>query len=199
MRSDRGTARGIAVAATIAGASSAFASGNVGLGTVFVCIGLLAIVATFANRLPVVHRLPAIGAPKPPEIRFHLEEEVEPMVLEMGPEGAADAILCAAAQEGRSDEITRVLLNAYVVGSTEIFRCDQDGDPFGDGHRLRGPDAPYWAVGDVTIPIGAQLFFFRVTIPEPGRYEVVVSLQSPEFHDRGDHFYREALVARRSR
>lgn len=38
--------------------------------------------------------------------------------------------------------------------------------------------------------------FFKVTIPRPGEYEVVLKLQSPDFYDKGDQIYRDKLIAR---
>jgi hypothetical protein len=36
--------------------------------------------------------------------------------------------------------------------------------------------------------------FFKITIPEPGSYEAVLTLQSPEFYDRTDHRYRAEIT-----
>jgi hypothetical protein len=44
---------------------------------------------------------------------------------------------------------------------------------------MDGPDAPYWSISSLTIPLGALLMFFKVTIPEPGEYDVVLKIQSP--------------------
>ena len=98
---------------------------------------------------------------------------------------------------GRRQEITRVTLNAYVVGATDIRRTVQDGTPYPDGgHRLEGPDGPYWSQSGMTIPLSAYLLFFKITIPQPGEYGVVLTLQSPDFHNKRDHFYRGTLIAR---
>ena len=190
---------GTVAAIMAAGASTAYGSGNVVLGTVFALVALAALVATFARLLPGLNRLPLVGAPPPPKVRFHLEGETGRMTFDMGSKGPADVVLCAGVlPEGRRDEITRVLFNAYVVGATDIARCRQDGSPYPNGgHCLKGPDAPYWADSGVTIPLGALLLFFKVTIPEPGDYDVVLTFQSPDFYDKGDHFYRDTLIARR--
>ena len=107
-------------------------------------------------------------------------------------------LLCAGVlPEGRREEITRVTLNAHVVGAINIERTKQDANPYpSGGTRLQGPDGPYWSHYPMTIPLGAFLMFFKVTIPEPGEYEVVLTLQSPDFRDKGDHFYRGTLTAR---
>jgi hypothetical protein len=65
--------------------------------------------------------------------------------------------------------------------------------------RMQGPDRPYWAISNVTIPLGAFLTFFKVTIPEPGEYTVVLTLQSPDLYDKEDHRYEDTFVARARR
>jgi hypothetical protein len=88
-------------------------------------------------------------------------------------------------------------VNASVIGATDIYRTDQDGTPYKDGGgRLGRADARYWSISPVTIPIAAFVMFFKVTIPEPGEYDVVLTVQSPDLYDKGDHFYRDTLVAR---
>jgi hypothetical protein len=187
------------VAAIMAGsAATAFASGNVLLGAPFAVLAVLALVATFASLLPVFHLLPFVGAVRPPEIEFHLEAPPSGMAFDIKPGAEARVLLCAGVlPEGRRDEITRVTVNAYVVGATNIVRTEQDGTPYENGgRRLTGPDAPYWSISSLTIPLGPFLMFFKVTIPDPGEYEVVLSLQSPDFHDKGDHVHRATLIAR---
>ena len=72
----------------------------------------------------------------------------------------------------------------------------------GTGSRTRtaapagDPDALYWSMSSLTIPLGALVMFFKVTIPRPGEYEVVLKLQSPDFYDKGDQIYRDKLIAR---
>jgi hypothetical protein len=119
------------------------------------------------------------------------------MTFDMDPrQGKARVVLCVGVLP-RRHEITRASVNAYVVGATAITRTHQGGAPYaGGGIAMEGSDAPYWSVSNLTIPLGAFLMFFKVTIREPGEYEVVFSLQSPDFYDKGDHFYRDKLIAR---
>jgi hypothetical protein len=51
----------------------------------------------------------------------------------MDPAAEARVLVCAGVQGGRRNEITRVLVNAYVVGSTNTYRTYQDGEPYKDG------------------------------------------------------------------
>jgi hypothetical protein len=167
------------------------------LGTVLAAIGGIALILTFAKWLPLLHKLPLVGAISPPEVRFHLEAPRNGMTFPMNPSAEARVLLGAVIPEGRRHEITRVLVNAYVVGATDIRRTTQDGRPYPDGgHRMGGPDGPYWSIHPLTIPIGAMLMFFKVTIPRPGEYKVVLRLQSPDFYEKSDQVYEDKLIAR---
>jgi hypothetical protein len=166
-------------------------------GTVLLVIGVIGLIMVAAKWMPLLHKLPLVGAVRPPDARFHLEREAERMAVDIEPPAPVHVLLRVEIPEGRRREITRVLVNAYVVGATDIYRAHQDGERFEDGgHRLKGLDGPYWSIEALRIPIGAKLLFFKVTIPEPGEYEVVLKLQSPDFYSRDDHVYRDTLVAR---
>lgn len=180
----------------LAGATASFVNGYVCLGIAFVALGIVGLVLTLAKWLPALHRLPGVGAIPPPEVEFHLEAPKDGMTFLMNPPSAkARVLLCAGFKPGRH-EITRVSVNVYVVGSTDIVRTHQGGAGYaGGGVRMEGPDAPYWTVSNLTIPLGAFLMFFKVTIPAPGEYEVVLTVQSPDLYDKGDHYYRDTLIA----
>jgi hypothetical protein len=181
----------------VTGATASFVNGCILLGIAFVLIGFLGLTLTLAKWLPLLHKLPLVGAIPPPEIKFHLEAPKDGMTFDMNPSAEARVLLCAGIPEGRRHEITKVLVNAYVVGSTDIRRTTQSGEPYPNGgHRMEGPDGPYWTISSLTIPIGALLMFFKITIPKPDEYDVVLKLQSPDFYDKGDHIHGDKLIAR---
>lgn len=190
MTPERAFAGGTVLTISAAGATTAYALGCPLVGHLFVVLGFVGLTLTFAKWLPGLHRLPLVGAIPLPKIEFHLEAPPGGMEFEMDPTAEARVLLCAGVlPEGRREEITRVTLNAYVVGAINIERTKQDANPYpSGGTRLQGPDGPYWSHYPMTIPLGAFLMFFKVTIPEPGEYEVVLTLQSPDFRDKGDHF-----------
>lgn len=198
MTPERAFAGGTVLTISAAGATTAYALGCPLVGHLFVVLGFVGLTLTFAKWLPGLHRLPLVGAIPLPKIEFHLEAPPGGMEFEMDPTAEARVLLCAGVlPEGRREEITRVTLNAHVVGAINIERTKQDANPYpSGGTRLQGPDGPYWSHYPMTIPLGAFLMFFKVTIPEPGEYEVVLTLQSPDFRDKGDHFYRGTLTAR---
>jgi hypothetical protein len=197
MTSLRAFAGGIPVTVGLAGAIASYAAGRVWLGNAFVAFGLLGLVLTLVKWLPLLHRLPLVGAIPPPEVAFRLQIPGGGMTHEINPGAEALVVLCAEVAGGRRAEITRVLVNAYVVGATNIYRTDPHGTPYTNGgQRGKTPDGFYRSISDVTIPLGALVMYFKVTIPGPGNYEVVLTLQSPDFHDKGDHYYRDTLIAR---
>jgi hypothetical protein len=159
------------------------------LSGVFVALTVLTLVGTVAHRLRWLHQLPPpLGAPRPPrDVRFGLEGH-DGLTMRMASterQGVVQRVVIPP--EGRPDEIPRVLVNAYVVGATHITRALPGGSTYRDGGFAgQAPDGPYWSISGVTLPIGAFEMFFKVTIPKPGIYEAVLTLQSPEFYSRGD-------------
>jgi hypothetical protein len=127
------------------------------------------------------------------EFRLEGQDNLRVRMASTAREGVVVRVVIPA--EGRPDEIPRVLMNAYVVGATHITRVLPDGSTYRDGGVAgKGPDGPYWSISGVTLPIGPYEFFFKVTITKPGTYEAVVTLQSPEFHDRREHRYRDEIM-----
>jgi hypothetical protein len=162
--------------------------------TLLALTGLI-VLGTAAHRLPILHKLPVIGAKRPPKVEFHLEPQGG-MTFTLDP-ARREVVLCVGLSNPGRHEIEKVYVNAYVVGSTSITRCRQDGTPYpaGGGDMLVA-DAPYWAISRLIIPPDAFVMYFAVAIPAPGSYEVVLKLLSPEFYERGDIYYRDKLVAR---
>jgi hypothetical protein len=161
-------------------------------GLILTALTVAVLAGVFADSLPGLHLLPIIGAPRPPQIDFHIEGS-DGLYYRMRGDNPEDVILAVGFAAGRRDELRRIAFNAYVVGSTEIVRCDQSGAPYGEGSRMMGPDGPYWQASGLTIPIGAVLLYFRVTIPRPGNYGVRFLLWSPEFYGRDDWDYRTGI------
>jgi hypothetical protein len=79
-------------------------------------------------------------------------------------------------------KIREVDLNVYVVGSGSIQRCAQDRTSYHSGGKMQHADGPYWTESDIKIARN-QPMWFNVQIPEPGRYQIVVDMDSPEFYE----------------
>ena len=80
-------------------------------------------------------------------------------------------------------------MNVYLEGSGRIMRVSQSGT----GHasstgKMLVADGPYWSESDIKISRN-QVMWFRIWIPEPGQYPIVVLLDSPEFYDPEDQRY----------
>jgi hypothetical protein len=186
---------GLVIAALVgAFATAAFSVGNVILGAALTVVTVLLLLGSFADRLPALHRLPLVGAAPLPAVEFHFEDTGRrTFVMDHAPQ---DAVLVVGLTNDGHIPIPGTLLNAYVVGSTEIQRCTQDGDRnAGGGGRLRGPDAPYWSQSDVTIGRGSTVWFFKVTLPGPGDYHAYLLLNSPAFYGREDVRYDAKIRA----
>jgi hypothetical protein len=181
----------------LTGAAIAAASDKPGLMWALIGVSGIVLLGTIANRLPVIHHLPpSIGAPRPPtDVRFSLEGH-DGLTMRMTSTAREAFILRVTIMpEDRPEEITRVLVNAYVVGATHINRVLPDGSMYRDGGVAgKGPDGPYWSVSGVTLPIGAFEMFFKLTITKPGAYTALLTLRSPEFHHRGDHRYEDVIT-----
>lgn len=163
------------------------------LGGILVGVTGVVLVTAFADQLPLLHRLPVVGATPPPsEVNFHIEGQ-DNLVWRPSHDRPADVVLSIGLPDERRNEVRGVTFNAYVVGATEITRCNQDGTPREDGSRLMGPDAPYWQASGLTIPPAAFIFFFKVRISAPGEYVVVFKFRSPEFYGKRDYEYRTVL------
>jgi hypothetical protein len=186
---------GLVIAALVgAFATAAFSVGNVTLGAALTVTTVLLLLGSFADRLPALHLLPGVGAPPPPAVEFHFESTGRrTFIMDRAPQ---DAVLTIGLTNDHHGSIASVLVNAYVVGATEIQRCTQDGEPYrGGGGRLRGPDAPYWSQSDVTIVRGSTVWFFRVTLPGPGEHDAVLVLDSSAFYGRREVRYDAKIRA----
>jgi hypothetical protein len=145
--------------------------------------GVLVLALAFADRLPALHRLPPPwGAVRPPDVECHIEGRSD-LRFEMQPGSGPDtALLAVGFSHDNRHRITGFDLNVYVVGSTRIQRVTQDGKRVSSG-AMQVADGPYWTEGDLRL--GRRLpMWFKVELPEPGEYQIVVVMNSPEFYER---------------
>jgi hypothetical protein len=148
---------------------------------VFAAGGLVLLVA-FADRLPVLHKLPPPwGAVEPPEVVCYVEGRSD-LRFEMQMLGADTVHLTLGFSHRNRHKIREVDLNVYVVGSSRIQRCAQDRTPYLSAGRMQVAEGPYWTESDIKIG-RQQPMWFDVEIPAPGRYQIVVVMDSPEFYE----------------
>lgn len=89
-----------------------------------------------------------------------------------------------------------VVCNAWVTNATDIRRCRQDGRPLKNaGSRIQGPDDLFWAARE-DINRGDFLLHFKVTVPKPGEYEAILTLDSEAYSGPPDIRYSHSFEAR---
>jgi hypothetical protein len=161
----------------------AFAPGGVAAMTVVLLTGAgLVVLATFAPHLPLLHRLPAVGAP-----RVTVVITSEPVEHVPG-----DVVLRVGFRNDGPRRVESVLLNVLVPKFVAIQPSDHTGD-----YQLRGSPMPdtevdgrpmrFWAEKDVNLPRGSTLLHYRLSIPEAGECPVRVTYSSDDLYGRNDH------------
>jgi hypothetical protein len=175
---------GFAAAALLGGAGAGIEQGWSAVSWVLFGAGFVVLAVAFADRLPVLHKLPPPwGAVEPPKVTCHVEGRPD-LRFEMQTIGGPEAVHLTVGFSHRNRHKIRELdLNVYVVGSGPIQRCAQDRTPYHSGGKMQhGPDGPYWTESDIKIA-RQQPMWFNVDIPEPGQYHIVVDMDSPEFYE----------------
>lgn len=187
---------GVALLAIPAGGLiAAVIAGMAVLAIVCACLAVVIALATIADRLPLLHRIPAIGAVPAPTVEIGIEGG-EGRRFMMRSDRPEDVIVrVGLGKRDRRRVITHMTLNVWVTGSDSISLCDQNGNPRTDrGGILPGDMGSYWALGNVNFTSSAMLLYFKVRIPRPGTYEAAVSIESPDMYGP-DQITRRAIVA----
>jgi hypothetical protein len=174
---------GFAAAALLATAGAGVEQGWSYVSWAFFGAGVVVLLIAFADRLPVLHRLPPPLAVELPTVTCHVEGRPD-LRFEMQTVSQVDTVHLTVAFEHRNrHKIREFDLNVYVVGSVSIQRCAQDRTPLHEGGKMQyGPDGPYWTESDIKLA-RKQPMWFNVQIPGPGRYQIVVDMDSPEFYE----------------
>jgi hypothetical protein len=185
---------GFAFAALLGGAGTGIEQGWSAVSWAFFGAGFVVLAVAFADRLPVLHKLrPPLGAVEPPKVKCHVEGRPD---LRFEMQDVPDTVQLTVVFEHRNrHKIREFDLNVYVVGSRSILRCAQDRTPLDSGGKMQhGQDGPYWTESDIKIA-RKQPMWFNVQIPEPGQYQIVVDMDSPEFYETdGIELRRESDV-----
>jgi hypothetical protein len=147
-------------------------------------VGVAVLVLAFADRLPLLHKLPLpFGAVQPPRVECHIEGRTD-LQFEMQTVSDPDTVLLVVGfSHDNRHKIADFDLNVYVVGSTSIHRCAQNGARYRSGGAMQVAEGPYWTDGDIELA-RRQPMWFKVDIPEPGEYQIVVVMNSPEFYEK---------------
>lgn len=174
---------GFAAAALSATAGAGVEQGWSCVSWAFFGAGVVALTLAFADRLPYLHKLPPpLGAVEPPKVNCHVEGRSD-LRFEMQTVSEPDTVQLTVWFTHRNrHKIREVDLNVYVVGSRSIQRCAQDRTPYQSGGKMQHAEGPYWTESDIKIA-RKQPMWFNVQIPEPGQYQIVVDMDSPEFYE----------------
>jgi hypothetical protein len=147
---------------------------------VFLSVAGAVLVGTFAPMLPVLNRLPAIGAP-----RVSVALSFEPLhggsedlvVYHHGGHLVAPRVLRVGFVNKGPSRVHTVLINILVPEVVVIEGSDHNGDPSMTHGRempttvVGGRPMRFWADKDVALPVGAILLNYRLSFPDVSALE----------------------------
>ncbi|MDQ4040821.1 MAG: hypothetical protein M3141_03630 [Actinomycetota bacterium] len=188
------TRLGTGVTVVIALAAAVFTSPSWLLTGALVVIAVAVGVVTLAPAIPLLHRLPAVGAHPPPTLYFHLEETGS-LDFQCASDEPQHVTLCAGFKNDDRREIEPVYMNLKVIGSTEITRCHQDGSEYPDGGNRMRADSPYWAINRFAINPGSLVMHFDVELPGPGAYRFYLHIWGSPFYKKDGVYYQGEIHA----
>lgn len=183
------TASGLTGAALpLAGAAIAFPLGWPVAGILLVGVALVIAAGTFAPQLPVIHRLPLVGAHRP-VFTFSIDGD-ETLIVKGGDAVEQRAVLRVGISNERREDLKDTTINFLVPETVELSAVKSNGEPSGKGEvlpptaeslRQRADGSPmlsnYWSDSGFRLPGRVPtLFHFRLVFREPGLYPVRAKL-----------------------
>lgn len=184
----------LAAGFTIAGfpltaALLAITAGNYTLG---VCLGLLFVVGsllTLAPKLPLLHRMPIVGAPKVTagfkangSVEFGGPPERPRVILAAMRNAFPCSVFVQIGMTNHSgQDVSHALINFGAPARHGLQLCDGWGTTRDVGQQMppthEGFD--YWAIDNYRLSGGdGRLLYFRFRVPGPGVYPIFVSISS---------------------
>lgn len=177
-----------------------FQEGRLWLGIVFASITGLVVVGTFAGVLPVLHRLPVIGAPR---LTFALSTNGSPdAVVGIGPlwrnEETHSVLVQVDVRNHSRPDLAHTLLDFYAPAGQGLQRCDHRGEriTLQEGRSRAEPPTQgaepmdNWHLGGLRLTGREERhFFFRLRVDQPGTYPLKLRIRSSEL-------YRELVLER---
>jgi hypothetical protein len=171
----------------------AFAQAGDVIPAVLACVltGAL-IVATFSAYLPVLHRLPFVGAPRltggftvngSPALNVRIPKQLvdsEPIAFSL-------LIQVGITNHSRAD-VDEALFNFCALAGHALRICDHRGEPVDRGNSMPStndePAFDYWAIPGVTYSgRNAFLTYFRLRVQRPGSIPVILRVQSRDLYE----------------
>jgi hypothetical protein len=174
-------------------ALSFFQEGSIGPGIVFAALTGLIVIGTFAGVLPVLNRIPVVGAPR--------------LTIGLSTNGSPDAVIgIAASRNGeraqsvlmRVDvhnhsraDLAHTLLDFYAPAGQGLQPCDHRGEPISLQEGRSRPEPPTqgpepmdnWHRGGLRLTgREGRHFYFRMRVDHPGDYRLKVRIRSSELY-----------------
>jgi hypothetical protein len=169
-----------ATAAALTLSSAAFvADSHRCLAAVLLVVTFLIGIATFANKLPVLHTLPGVGSPD-------LEAT---FAQEASPSGASNEVMIRIGLKVPT-RIEDAVLNFLVPVDIEFWNSDFEGKPSGKGRLMLPTDEPlnpgiefsnYWA-DNVELRFGSGLMNFVLRVTQPRSFNVRLRVGSEKLY-----------------
>lgn len=174
---------------------------------ILLVIAGLVVLATFAPTLPVLHRLPRIGAPC---VRVVLSFEPDQdgseglQVNHVEGRGAVSRVLRVGFINDGPKRVRGTLVNVLVDARVAIVASDHLGDTdYTHGRAMPQTvvdDCPmsFWADDDVTLPVGARLFNYVLSFPNDARtlgdgFTIRVQYDSDDLYG-GERIYEQRVL-----
>jgi hypothetical protein len=173
---------------------------------VFLALGGVILGGTFAPMLPILHRLPTVGAP-----RVSVALSFEP--LHGGPEDLTvshssgcpvelDRVLRVGFVNRGPSRVHAALVNVLVPETVEIEASDHKGDTSITHGRempptvIDGIPMRFWAEKDVALPVGAILLNYRLSFSDVqalgSEFSIRVSYDADDLHG-GERVYERKV------
>jgi len=177
-----------------------FQEGHVCLGIVFSVITGSVVIGTFAGVLPVLHRIPVIGAPR---LTVAIStngssDAVVGMVASRSDERAQSVLIQVDVHNHSRADLAHTLLDFYAPAGQGLQRCDHRGEPISLQEGRSRPEPPTqgvepldnWHLGGLRLTGREERhFYFRIRVDQPGGYRLKVRIRSSEL-------YRESALDR---
>jgi hypothetical protein len=185
----------------------AISAGNFGLAIPLGALFVIAAVLTFAPKLPVVHVVPVVGAPKITarfkangSVEFHDREDRPRVRLALPEDAFPGSVLVQIGVTNHSDQdVAHALMNFGAPVRMGLQACDAWGHPRDVGQQMppthEGYD--YWALDDYRLTGGdGRLIFFRFRASGPGIFPVYISISSRGLYRELTQWSEIEIVAR---
>ncbi len=152
----------------------------------------LVAVGTLAAYLPVLHKLPVVGAPRlsarlfansAPDLKVTIPT---PSSTGFGPQPSV--LIRVNVKNDRRADVTYAMLNMCVPIGHGLRVCDGYGEPIDEGKRMPPTQEvnpfDYWSIDGLRFTgRNAKLFHFRIRVAELGEYPLKLRIQSNDFYE----------------